>query len=204
MRRIKGRSLVKSRRIATKDIVCFFNLKIFYFFKNKFILVEITCESGFSQLFKACKFPMQNVGDSGVNATLFSNLVQELEQSTGKKFYIVFRPVLSADLAERRREDALRTVETVSNRPQLILSSLPNDSFEEIRKKCANYTPWNPPDDAVQILLGGPAYCNRYRSANTKRISRFEDIRNKFCKFIFFFKNNQNIKNIKFFNIKIF
>lgn len=132
---------------------------------------------------------MHDVGDSGITATRFSELVSSLETG-GRKFYLVFRPLIPVELINRRCEDLARVVQVVPNRPRYIRSITNDDTQEQKVTKSVNYTPWNPPDDAVQILLGGPAYVNRYQNRNfpncTKRISRFEDLRNKFCKFFKF------------------
>jgi len=106
--------------------------------------------------------------------------------SGGQDYYLVFRPLIATGLVSQRRRDLNRTVQVVPNRIPSILFWTDNDTDEGFDGKCVGYTPWYPPDEAVQLFLGGPAYANDYRSANTRRISPLKDFRNKYCKFIFF------------------
>ena len=160
-----------------------YGMFFFYFYMN-FFLVELVLEEGFYKFFSALGVDMKVLADSGEGAKTFDELAQIVEQDRGfGTLKLVFRTTVAYELVSQRVRDLERTIEVVPNRPDTIRLLSENPSHEVLTANCIGYTPYYPPDDAVQLFVGGPKYANDYQTAQTKHVSSLKDLRNKFCKF---------------------
>ena len=166
--------------IMAKFMVCFF---IFYM---SFFLVELVLEEGFYKFFSVLGIDMKVLAGSGEGAKTFDELAQIVERELGfGSLKLVFRTTVAYELVSQHVRDLERTTDVVPNRPDTIRLLSENPSHEVFTANCIGYTPYYPPDDAVQLFVGGPKYANDYQTAQTKHVSSFKDLRNKFCKFCF-------------------
>jgi hypothetical protein len=128
---------------------------------------------------------MYRIGGDGRSARPLSEIVERLEIEHGSgNVHLVFRTMIASDLVSRRSVDLDRIIGVVPNRIENINFWSETDAPETFNQKCIGYTPWYPPDDAVQLFVGGPKYANDYNSARTKRVSSFKDLANKFGIFL--------------------
>lgn len=148
------------------------------------ILVELVLEEGFYTFFDKLEIDMHELGSCGAEA---KNLVKysgrlRRQLEPGEDIFLVFRSSIASELIQQRSKDLVRTTTVVPNRISSINFWTENDSEQEFNLKCVGYTPWYPPEDAVQLFIGGPSYANDYEVCRTRRISSLKDFQNKFSK----------------------